>query len=46
MSEAECRQYAKGVQLDFIETPSHLFEYFAWDYRFLRRFTRHRRLSA
>lgn len=29
------------AQLDFVETPSHLFEYFAWDYRFVRTFAKH-----
>ncbi|GAB9468332.1 hypothetical protein Gpo141_00005651 [Globisporangium polare] len=36
-------QHLSGTraQLDFVETPSHLFEYFAWDYRFVREFARH-----
>lgn len=36
-------QHLSGTraQLDFVETPSHLFEYFAWDYRFVSKFARH-----
>ncbi|KAK9665643.1 hypothetical protein RND81_14G125800 [Saponaria officinalis] len=29
------------VALDLAETPSNLFEYYAWDYRFLKKFARH-----
>ncbi|CAI9774984.1 unnamed protein product [Fraxinus pennsylvanica] len=29
------------VVLDFAETPSNLFEYYSWDYRFLRKFAKH-----
>ncbi|KAK7322431.1 hypothetical protein VNO77_25810 [Canavalia gladiata] len=29
------------VALDFAEIPSHLFEYYVWDYRFLKKFARH-----
>ncbi|KAL1531507.1 Mitochondrial intermediate peptidase [Salvia divinorum] len=29
------------VALDFAETPSNLLEYYAWDYRFLRTFSKH-----
>ncbi|DAZ94936.1 TPA: hypothetical protein N0F65_012653 [Lagenidium giganteum] len=36
-------QHLSGTraQLDFVETPSHLFEYFTWDYRVVREFARH-----
>ncbi|RLN02960.1 hypothetical protein BBJ28_00000930 [Nothophytophthora sp. Chile5] len=36
-------QHLSGTRaaLDFVETPSHLFEYFAWDYRVVREFTSH-----
>lgn len=36
-------QHLSGTraQLDYVETPSHLFEYFAWDYRVVREFARH-----
>jgi intermediate peptidase len=36
-------QHLSGTRasLDFVETPSHLFEYFAWDYRVVREFARH-----
>lgn len=36
-------QHLSGTRasLDFVETPSHLFEYFAWDYRVVHEFARH-----
>ncbi|EQC30747.1 hypothetical protein SDRG_11506 [Saprolegnia diclina VS20] len=36
-------QHLSGTrgQLDFVETPSHLFEYFAWDERVVQRFAKH-----
>lgn len=36
-------QHFSGTRtvLDFVETPSNLFEYYAWDYRVLRRFAKH-----
>uniref|UniRef100_A0AAV1UUX5 Peptidase M3A/M3B catalytic domain-containing protein n=1 Tax=Peronospora matthiolae TaxID=2874970 RepID=A0AAV1UUX5_9STRA len=38
-------QHLSGTRasLDFVETPSHLFEYFAWDYRVVREFAHHYR---
>ncbi|KAF4317303.1 hypothetical protein BBO99_00005333 [Phytophthora kernoviae] len=36
-------QHLSGTRaaLDFVETPSHLFEYFAWDYRVVQEFSSH-----
>ncbi|KAF9602837.1 hypothetical protein IFM89_031697 [Coptis chinensis] len=36
-------QHFSGVRvvIDLAETPSHLFEYYAWDYRFLKTFAKH-----
>jgi intermediate peptidase len=36
-------QHLSGTraQLDFVETPSHLFEYFTWDYRVVKEFALH-----
>lgn len=36
-------QHLSGTraQLDFVETPSHLFEYFAWDHRVVGKFAKH-----
>lgn len=38
-------QHLSGTRgaLDFVEIPSHLFEHFVWDHRFLRCFARHHR---
>ncbi|TMW62237.1 hypothetical protein Poli38472_009730 [Pythium oligandrum] len=40
-------QHFSGTRtaMDFVETPSHLFEYFAWDYRVVREFARHHRTN-
>lgn len=41
-------QHLSGTraQLDFVETPSHLFEYFAWDYRVVSEFAKHYQSNA
>ncbi|KAG2764254.1 Mitochondrial intermediate peptidase [Phytophthora cactorum] len=41
-------QHLSGTRatLDFVETPSHLFEYFAWDYRVVSEFAHHYRTGA
>ncbi|CEG46451.1 mitochondrial intermediate [Plasmopara halstedii] len=41
-------QHLSGTRamLDFVETPSHLFEYFAWDYQVVSEFARHHETDA
>ncbi|CAH0478649.1 unnamed protein product [Peronospora belbahrii] len=41
-------QHLSGTRatLDFVETPSHLFEYFAWDYRVVSKFAHHYQTGA
>ncbi|XP_073031397.1 mitochondrial intermediate peptidase, mitochondrial isoform X1 [Primulina eburnea] len=42
LSRTDCQHFSgTRVVLDFAETPSNLFEYYAWDYRVLRTFAKH-----